>query len=431
MKKHDSGMYFLFGIPLIALVLWLWAPSVSLSISSWYDALSLLGKATGIIGMMLFAESMILSARLPIFEKFFYGLNKVYEKHSQVGQIGFMFMLFHPLFLAFTYTDMSFARVLSFLAPNQYTWPINFGQFALYLLIILIALTLYLRPKYHIWKYTHKWMGLAFFFAGLHVFLIPSDTSSFLPLRLYVLFISAVAMYAFIYHTIFGAYTTRKFRYRVSAVREMGEGITEITLTKEGEGMHFTPGQFAFVSFRDKNIGYESHPFSLSGSVDSPDIKFTVKNLGDFTANLSKLPVGTTAFIEGPFGKFSAKEGLYKRQIWIAGGIGITPFLSMAKSLTLDDGYKIDLYYCVKNPKEAVYLSLLESIQNPALRIIPHYSDTAGYMNADIIKATSGDLSVCSVFICAPVPMIRSLRKQLSLSGVKAENLHSEEFGLQ
>ncbi|MFM7088122.1 MAG: hypothetical protein ACKOW9_01115 [Candidatus Paceibacterota bacterium] len=78
--KDRSGVYFLIAIPLVALALWLLAPSVSLSISSWYDAFSLLGKATGIVGMMLFAESMILSARLSVFEKFFYGLNKVYEK---------------------------------------------------------------------------------------------------------------------------------------------------------------------------------------------------------------------------------------------------------------------------------------------------------------------------------------------------------------
>ncbi len=429
--KKNSGVYFLFGLPVIALVLWLLAPSVSLVVSSAYDVLLLLGKATGIVGMILFAESMILSARLPVFEKFFYGLNQVYEKHSQVGQIGFMFMLFHPLFLAFTYTDMSFGRVLSFLAPSPYTWPVNFGQFALYLLILLIALTLYMRPRYHIWKYTHKFMGLAFFFGGLHVFLIPSDTSSFLPLRLFVLGVSAIAMYAFIYRTIFGKYTTRKFTYLVQSVRELGEGITEVTLSAKKEKMHFVPGQFAFVSFRDKNIGYESHPFSLSGDLDKDTISFTIKNLGDFTENIKKLPLGTEAFVEGPFGKFSVSEAKFKKQIWVAGGIGITPFLSIAKSLKPEECYSVDLYYCVKNPKEAVYLSELQNLPNNCVKIIPHYSETDGFINANLINQKSGTLSDSSIFICSPVPMIRALRKQFKNLGIEDNYIHSEEFGFQ
>lgn len=429
-KKSNLGIYTIIGIPLIAVVLWVLAPSVDLKVSNAFQIASLLGRVFGIIGMMLFAESMILSARLPILDKMFYGLNRVYEKHSQIGQIGFMFMLFHPLFLAFTYTDLSFSRIISFFTPSQYTPAINFGQISLYLLIVLIALTLYLRPKYNIWKYTHKFMGLAFFFGGLHAFMIPSDTSSFLPLRLYVLAISAIAMYAFIYRTIFGKYTTKKYKYSVVKATDLGEGITEVVLRNEGERVNFTPGQFGFVSFRDKNIGYESHPFSFSSALGDNNISFTIKNLGDWTSQIKNLPVGTVALVEGPFGKFQVSEAQFKKQIWVAGGIGITPFLSMAKSLKVEDGYAVDLYYCVRNKQEAVYLSQLQAMNNPSLHIFPHYSETDGFINADVINKKSGLLQDRSIFICSPVPMIRALRKQFVAIGVSSNLIHSEEFSL-
>ncbi len=231
--KNNLGMIFVVAIPVVALFLWARSPNTSFVFDSFPSMALILGKAFGILGMMLFAVSLILSARFKFLDNLFYGLNRVYIKHSQIGQWAFMLMLFHPLFLLPTYTDLSFSRMISFFTPSVYTWPYNFGMFSLYLLIILITLTLYFRPKYHIWKWTHKFMGLAFFFGGLHAYLIPSDTSTFLPLRVYVLAVSAIALYAYIYHTIFGKYTTNKFKYIVSGVKNMGENITEVTLTPE------------------------------------------------------------------------------------------------------------------------------------------------------------------------------------------------------
>ncbi len=427
--KNNLGMIFVFGIQVIALVLLFLSPSFNTDFNTTYSISVGLGKIFGVLGLTLFATSLILSARFHFLENLFYGLNKVYERHSQIGQIAFMMMLFHPLLLLYKYTDLSFARAISFLTPNPSTLAINFGIFSLYLLIALIFLTLYFRPKYHIWKWTHKFMGLAFFLGGLHAFLIPSDTSSYLPLRVYVLFVSAVAVYSFLYHTVFGKYTNKKYKYIVESISNLGEGITEVILSPKGEKLDFKAGQYAFISFDSVLTGRESHPFSFSSNDDDNKISFTIKNLGDFTSKIQKLEKGTLAFIEGPFGKFSYEEASSKKQIWIAGGIGITPFLSMAKSIVKENGYDVDLYYCVRNPREAVYLSELEKLNNPQIKIIPHFSDTDGFINANIIKEKSG-LDDKSIFICSPVPMIKALKKQFKNNGILTNAIYSEEFSL-
>ncbi len=428
--KDRSGVYFLIAIPLIAVLFWALSPSVSFNVTTWADTASLLGRVFGIIGMMLFAESLLLSSKFKVLEEFFYGLNRVYIKHGQVGQIGFMFMLFHPLSLIYQYTDLSFRSILSFFTPNEFGQAITFGQVGFYLLIVLIFLTLYFRPKYHIWKWTHKFMGIAFFLIGMHAYLIPSDTSTYLPLRIYVLVVSGVALCVYFYHTILDLFIKRGLKYRVSKVKILGDGITEVILKPVKEKIDFLPGQFAFITFKDKHVSSESHPFSISSGLGDEKISFTIKNLGDWTQNINKLSEGSEALVEGPFGKFTYSEAEFKKQIWIAGGIGVTPFISMAKSLKEEDGYRVDLYYCVKNPSEAVYLNELQKIGNNLIHIIPHYSDTAGYINATIINDKSGSLDRRSIFICSPVPMIQALRRQFATLGVPGTSIYSEEFSL-
>jgi len=428
--KYNLGILFVVAISVIGLALWVLSPTTVFTFNSTLDVLFMLGQAFGILGFTLFATSLILSARFNFLENIFFGLNKVYERHSQIGQVAFMLMLFHPLLLLGNYRGFSFDGAISFFTPSR-DWAINWGIFSLGLLILLIVLTLYLRPKYNIWKWTHKFMGLAFFFGAVHAFMIPSDVAVYMPLRIYVLAVFVLGIYSFIYHSVLGHYFVKKYKYIVSAVRVLGGNVTEVLLKPAGEKLNFTPGQFAFVSFKDKKVSKESHPFSLSSPTSMDEISFTMKVLGDYTSALPELSVGSEALIEGPFGKFSYKDAYSKDQIWIAGGIGVTPFLSMIDSVSREEGYRIDFYYCLKNEKEAVHLEDLKKYENANIRIITHYSDTEGFINADVIKNKSQSFEGKDIFLCAPPVMINSLRKQLRKVGVATDRLHSEEFNLR
>lgn len=423
-SKQNLGIFFILSIQIIAL--FLLVPNLSFSEN---NLILFFGKLFGIIGMSLFATSLILSARYRFLENIFFGLNKVYERHGQIGKIAFYLMLLHPFFIFYSYFgNFDFKQFLNFIKPGPNNFAIGLGTIGLILIIILISLTIYFRPKYHIWKKTHKFMGLAFFFGGLHAFLVPSDIANFLPLKIYMLTLSGVAIFSYLYHTVLGFVTTKKYKYIVSEVLDLGENIIEVKLKPVKDKIDFISGQFAFISFLDKNIGKESHPFSFSSKEDNDQISFTIKNLGDYTSQIKNLKIGTGALIEGPFGKFSYKEAVNKKQIWIAGGIGITPFLSMAKSINPQSDYEIDLYYCVRNEKEAVYLKELLSIENSKVKVISHFSDNIGFINSNFIKENSG-LEEKSIFICSPVPMIKALKNQFKKEG-KLNFIHSEEFSL-
>ncbi len=428
--KYNSGIFFVVAISLVGIILWVLSPTTNFNFGGTMDVLFMLGQAFGILGFTLFATSLILSARFHFLENIFYGLNKVYERHSQIGQVAFMLMLFHPLLLLGNYRGFSFSGAISFFTPSR-DWAINWGIFSLALLVLLIVLTLYLRPKYHIWKWTHKFMGLAFFFGAVHAFMIPSDIAVYMPLRIYILAVFVFGIYSFIYHSVLGHFFIKKYKYIVSSVKVLGGNVTEVMLKPSQEKLNFTPGQFAFVSFKDSKVSKESHPFSLSSPAGLDEISFTMKMLGDYTSVLPGLSVGSEALIEGPFGKFSYKDSVNKNQIWIAGGIGVTPFLSMIDSVSKDPEYSVDFYYCLKNSNEAVHLEDLKKYENSKIKIITHYSDTDGFINADVIKSKSNGFEGKDVFLCAPPVMIRSMRKQLLSAGVKNQVIHSEEFNLR
>jgi len=133
----------------------------------------------------MFSLNFILATRLHFIEKLFNGLNNIYQKHSLLGQIGFILILFHPLFLIPKYAS-TFKGALSFLWISN-SLARNLGILALMIMIILIILTLYLRPKYNIWKITHKFFGFALFLGALHAFLIPAYIMENPILKIYVL----------------------------------------------------------------------------------------------------------------------------------------------------------------------------------------------------------------------------------------------------
>jgi predicted ferric reductase len=117
--------------------------------------------------------------------------------------------------------------------------------------------------------------------------------------------------------------------------------------------------------------------------------------------------------VEGAFGRFSYKFYPYKKQVWIAGGIGVTPFVSLAKSLDIHKEFIIDFYYSVKNIEEAVYRDLFQNISrdNPHFRFHLRLSKDKGRLTAEEIINEVKDLSEREIFICGPTVLMVSMKK--------------------
>lgn len=416
-------------LALIPIPLWLMIPSALPRFSNFNSITSNLGQLTALVGTTLFAINLILSARPRFLEKYFYNLSRLYDYHRIIGEVALVLLLLHPLLLIPRYTAGHWEKALAFLLPGS-NWAQNWGFFALVLMLCLIIVTLYLRPKYNIWKWTHKFLGLAFFLASLHIWFISSDISNNLPLRIYILGISVAGLITFIYKSILGRWLVPQRNFIVSKLTKLNKQVWEISLEPVKNKLNFLPGQYVFVSFFDPNLSSESHPFSISSSPDDKNLTLTIKEMGDFTQKLSQISVGSIAKLEGPFGSFSFGNAFNNRQIWIAGGIGITPFLSMAKALKNFPAYQVELYCCTKTADEVVHMDELQQLATELsgrLLIHTHLADHQNRITAVFIEKTSG-LTDKDIFICAPPGMIKALRQQFISKGIPGHAIHSEEF---
>ena len=430
---QKSGWIFVMAISFFPVIIWSFMMPIGNRFSSFALTLTSFGQISALAGMAMFSLNLILSARLKFLEKYFNGLNIIYIKHHSLGGIAFILLLFHPLFLGVRYIPLSLrSAALFFLPDNQLNT--DFGKAALAAMMLLLVITFFIRWRYHIWKFSHKFLGFAFFLASLHVFFISSDVSANIALRAYMIGLALFGIAAFSYRTLFENFLVEKFRYAVERVTELNSKVVEVEMSPINKAMQFEAGQFLFVSFRSDSISPETHPFSITSAKGEKKLRVVIKSSGDYTSTIKNLKTGSLAIIEGPFGRFDYKNSNHEKQVWIAGGIGITPFLSMARSLKNETkSYAADLYYCTNNKAEAVFLEELMEIASirSNIKVIPFYSEERGRIESKIIEKLSGPLSEKDIFLCGPPPMMKSLRKQFVDEGIQNENVHSEEFQLR
>jgi predicted ferric reductase len=249
-----------------------------------------------------------------------------------------------------------------------------------------------------------------------------------------VLGISLIALLTYVYYTLLGRFLIKEYVYGVKRVNVPATGMVEVVMEPKGKRFEYFPGQFIFVSFGTKELRGEKHPFTISSAPHESDLRITVKALGDYTQKMQGLSVGTRAFLEGPFGSFSYLRGNNKKQIWIAGGIGITPFLNMSRDIVKrrPEGYEIDLYYSVALENEIVFVDELSALHEKysGMRFIPFVTKDRGYLTADGIEKESEGIFGKDMYVCGPPKMMGSLIEQFKKKGVPNRNIHAEEFKL-
>ena len=420
-------MFIIVFLSVIPVIIWAFMEPLGLRFSDLNSITTSLGQIFGLVGMVLFSINLILAGRFKWLDKYFKGLDKVYVNHAKLGAISFSFLLFHPLFLVVKYVTFSIRDAGMFFVPFV-NMPITWGIISLLLMILLICLTFYFRMKYQNWKLSHKFMVIVFVFAIMHTFFITSDVSRNNLLRYYILIFAILGLVISIRKSFLDKVLIKKFKYKIKNVIQLNNDIVEVEMEPIGEKMPFVSGQFAFFSFLSLSVGPESHPFSISSSDLENNLKITVKNLGDFTSGFKNLKINDGVLIEGPYGHFSYKNFNNKNQIWIAGGIGITPFFSMAQ--TLDSNYHVDLYYTVREAKEAVYVKSFMDIaeKNSNFKFILWDASKNGYINAGSVSTVSNGLNNKDIFFCGPPLLMESLEKQFISLDVDIKKIHYENF---
>jgi predicted ferric reductase len=335
-----------------------------------------------------------------------------------------------------------FAHFLIIPAENTINLGGDLGITALVGIVILVLLALtpripfvggYIKLRYDQWRFTHRFIGLFFITGIIHSLIVPAVIVGSSIVSLYVYTIAYSAAAAYIYKELLEGILKKKHTYVVEAVQKLNGSVLEITLKPHQEKIRHRAGQFLYISFGgDKALG-EAHPFTISSSPDAEYIRLAVRAVGDFTQHMyANLRSGMQARLEGGYGMFEYNRGA-KQQIWIAGGIGITPFLSWIRDFGIQIEHTIDFYYTVRGPEEALYLEEInEAVERHAnFRLHLTYSNKDGRLSAEKIVASSGPLDDKEIYLCGPLALIEALRKQFIELGVPARRIHYEEFSFR
>ena len=135
--------------------------------------------------------------------------------------------------------------------------------------------------------------------------------------------------------------------------------------------------------------------------------------------------------IEGPYGKFLSSGA---EEVWVAGGIGITPFIAMACDLDENTNRKVCLFYSVRTSDEFIEMELFFGLArrtNGRFRVYPWITKENGYMKLDNIKKEVGDISRKSFFLCGPDSLKNSFVDALVNDGIPRESIYSEDFSFK
>lgn len=420
----------------IPVILWAINQPLASRFDSPFVAVLSIGQVMGIIGLTMFAFNLILTTRAKLFENLFGGLNKVFIAHHIIGGLALIFLLAHPIFLALSLVPAGMREAAMLLVPQPGNLPVASGIFALIGLIALLFVTFYTKIPYRVWLLTHKLLGPVFLLATLHVVFTPNALSNDILMKYYLLGLCVLGLAAYVYRTLLPNVFVRRYDYVIQSVEPKATGVTQLNLVPEKRALNFKAGQFIFISFNQKGNPDEWHPFTVSSAPANGELSITVKSLGKFTKTLTELTSENTSQrvrVEGAYGKFSYRNFANTNQIWVAGGIGVTPFLSMANALG-PGPYNIDLFYSVKTDAELIDIVKLQGLQSSEVgrnfRVIPFVTERQGYLTTEYIAKTSGPLSEREILLCGPPPMMASLKSQLKAANVKSSNIHSEEFSL-
>lgn len=398
------------------LVPFIWWPAIAQG----RDVIALFSQYLGIQALIAMAILQLIATRWPGVEAVFGGLDRGYILHKWLGIGAMVAILLHDTIDA-EMNGLGRGGPLEDLAETL-------GEISLYGILILIVITIATFIPYHLWRWTHRLMGFFFMMGAFHYLFILKPFSNGDPLGLYTAAFCALGVVAFVYRLLPASLRSSR-RYSVSAIEETGQALA-VTMTPEGRSLRHKPGQFAFLSIQ----GAEPHPFTISSAPQSDGaIRMTIASLGDYTARLGRsLKSGTSVRLEGPFGHFERRT-TPDPEIWIAAGVGITPFLAWANALEPTNG-PIHLIYCVRSLDAAAHLSELEALAASKDNLTLHIQNSAtdGRATADSILAKTGlTTERLTVAFCGPAIMRKALIAGFQKQGLASRRFKYEEFEIR
>ena len=436
----------LIGLILVLTGLWAAADSV------WFEAFAIFNfrtsmlNYTGILAIGAMSVGMLLALRpRGRIESFLGGLDKSYRLHKWLGITALVTAIAHWLWVEGVKWAVGWGWLerparkgarpvyegLQGWLAGQRGLAEDVGEWAFYAALVLIGLALIKRFPYRYFFETHRWLAVVYLVLVYHSVVLMKFsywTQGIGPVMAVLLAGGTVA--AFVSLTRRVGQTRRTVAVVDEVEYHADNRVLRVAVSLQGNWPGHQAGQFAFVTL-DPHEG--PHPFTMSSAWKGDGkMFFLIKALGDYTNTLpATVKVGDAVQVEGPYGRFSFK-GRHPRQIWVAGGIGITPFIARMQALCEQpDGKAIDLFYSTSAPDAEFIRRLRQRAEQAGVTLHVVIAAEQGRLTPQRIRELAPGWAEASVWFCGPAGFGQSLREDWVAQGRSPDDFHQELFEMR
>jgi predicted ferric reductase len=426
-----AAIYLLFILaPLLALLAGTLPPSrgfwTEFSVALGYSGLAMMGLQFGLTARFRHVTDP-------------WGEDVIYHFHRRISLIAVGLVVVHPLILFATGSDkLAMPASLTEVPLGAMAAFVSIGS--LILLVVTALWRVRLRISYELWHAGHIALAMIAVGGGLiHMvgwgFYLADPWKRALWICMAIFWI-ALLFYVRLFKPLF----MLRRPYRVAEVRAERGDTTTLVMRPEGHaGFRFRPGQFGWLTLWGSPFKITGHPFSFSSSAEAGDgrVEMTIRNLGDFTRVIGQVPVGRRVYLDGPYGAFTIGNPA-DMHVLIAGGIGITPMMSMIRTLA-DRGDKrpLVLLYGSKDWESVTFREELEAIKSRLDLTVVHvlseppagWTGESGRITAEVFRRhLPPRFADHEYFICGPNVMMDAIEVALGEMKVPLAKYHSERY---
>lgn len=396
--------------------------------------------AFGFIGLAMMALQFVITARINRIEAS-YGIDILLQFHRFTSLVAFFIVLLHPVILFVVQPE-----TLQLLNFPEAPWRARLAVLGTLSFIALVVTTIWrksLRIPYEPWRTSHTILSVLAVGLGLgHALGVGNYLGLFWKGLLWTA-IALIALWLIVYVRLVKPWMMMRKPYLVEDVIAQRGNVWTLALRPwRHEGFCFEPGQFAWLTLDITPFSMREHPFSMSSSGEHPErIEFGIKALGDFTGTIKDIKFGTMAYLDGPYGVFTTDR--YEDAagfVLIAGGIGITPMMSMlVTAAERKDDRPYLLIYANKTWDDITFREELDELTNKLNLTIVHvlrepseeWSGERGYVDRELLdRYIPKRKGTRQYFICAAPKMMDQVERALHGLDVPVTNVHMEHFNL-
>ncbi|WP_295434401.1 ferric reductase-like transmembrane domain-containing protein [uncultured Thiodictyon sp.] len=431
---------------------------IALLVIAWVGALSVSGQGAqslpwaiqsqafylcGLLAISLMSLAMVLATRPLWLERPLGGMDRVYRMHKWTAILAVSFAAMHWLLEDSDDLIQSVFGRLGRPLEEQFSGLLHdlrdvagdLGEIGIYLLLGMVVVSLLKLFPYKFWRHVHRAMPLLYLVLAFHAAMLAPSYYWSQPLGLLLGVLLVAGSYAAVMSLLGLIGQGRRARGTIVSIATPARDVTEVVCQLEPRWRGHRAGQFAFVRF-DRFEGH--HPFTIA-SADQGDrrVTFLIKALGDYTRALpGRIAVGQAVTVEGPYGHFELpRRNPEARQIWVAGGIGITPFIAWLEALRAkpDASLVADLHYSTRNCEGDPFVERLKGLcaDLPGVSLHIHDSQAGGTLTAEQLASGHDGLHNTEVWFCGPRAFAKRLRIGLTRAWRGRLRFHQEAFEMR